>query len=67
MEGIKALSETVRRAYAHAKALGYLGSSLEYSMLILPQDMNVMDSGGGYSGSISEAPSVDQLLNNKSY
>lgn len=62
-ESIKSLSETIRRAYAHARILGYTGSSLEYSMLVLPQDTTIIDSDGGYEGPIDQAPSVEELLN----
>ena len=60
-EGIKALSGTVRRAYVHAKSLGYTGTSLEYSMMVLPPDMNLEDAGG-YKGPLSGAPSISELL-----
>jgi hypothetical protein len=59
---IKTLSETVQRAYAHARSLGYTGSSLEYAMLILPEDTLVTDNTG-YSGTLRDTPSISELLN----
>jgi hypothetical protein len=63
IESIKSLSETIRRAFAHAKYLGYSGSCLEYAMLILPEDTTIIDSGkDGYEGPLSQAPTIEELF-----
>lgn len=61
-----AMAKSIRAGYQVAKTHGYVGTSLDYAMSVLPEETRVLDLDEHgrctYEGPLKDAPAVASIL-----